>query len=569
MARKSKPLTLVPTPDALPLTPEANPDVPPSKGSRKKFIKSMVTVHDRTQIETVFDYYLYRGPGKQADQDEIRYRVECYLFYPRQFGLDPTTYPKERFYTDIRPLIRFREPRLGFKQMLGLKESVRSPLLYLREYMEGLRAGRLIEPLQNAVDEARVFACSFVSNFLKNIDRKRKLFTELRACPTPEAMTEAFLKSARVVEKANGVLSAYRDLLAMGVGLPEGFAAEIRTELALVDEYCYYRLRDGIAYLMLFTQDFRAAHPHDEAVRAFMATATTLLAREDAHAEASAYIVIKADSPPATKERFVRRRGELKRRIWKVLFLDMRQRSLFAVQRQVGAMIAAGLAAVWAVLTQVLLLRRVIFDQNAGSLVGLSGIVFLTAAVLAYVVKDRIKEFGRSYFRSGLFKEVPDQSETIYYRGSSNALQAVGSLKEMAEFKTLERLPEYISVLRAKHVATLSEAEAVDQVLQYTKTITLSRGIKILGRYSLRAVHDILRLNIDACLPRLGEPTRRLNVVDAEGNVDSVEFPKVYYLDMALSYSKVQALGQEQDRSTEYFRLVLDKNGLQRVERLA
>lgn len=569
MSRKKKLLKLVSPPDTLPFSPEATPDIRPLKTSQKKFIKSLVTVHDRTQIETVFDYYLYRGPGRSHANDEIEYKVECYLFFPRQFGLDPTTYPKERFYTDIRPLIRFREPRLGYKQMLGLKDSVQSPLLYLRTYIEGLENGHLVQSMQHALDEVRVFACSFVSNFLKNIDRKRKRFAELRCAPTAEGIAEAFAKTGRVIEKVDAVVTVYRELLAAARALPPGIGDDLKAELAMIDEYCYYRLRDGVAYLMLFTRDFRLAEAESPHVVSFMTKVTDLLARHDERAALAGYIVIKPDSPAHEKERFVRRRGELKRRIWKVLFLDMRQRSLFAVQRQMGAMIAAGLASFWAVITQVLLLRRVVFDQHAGSLLGLSGAVFLAAAVFAYVVKDRIKEFGRSYFRSGIFREVPDQSETIYYRGATGARMPVGSLKEIAVFKALDKLPEYVSSIRSKHVSELSEAEAVDQVLQYTKTITLSRGIKILGRYPLRAVHDILRLNIDACLPRLGEPTRQLNVVDSTGQVHSVEFPKFYYLDMALSYSRIEGSGVNQDRSTEYFRLVLDKNGLQRVERLA
>jgi hypothetical protein len=114
----------------------------------------------------------------------------------------------------------------------------------------------------------------------------------------------------------------------------------------------------------------------------------------------------------------------------------------------------------------------------------------------------------------------------------------------------------------------LSAEEEVERVLHYVKDITLSRRTRILGRYPLRAVHDILRLNIDACLPRLGEPTRQLSVLDDDLKVRNVQFAKVYYLDVALAYSRQAHGGVEVDRALDYFRLVLDKNGLIRVEAL-
>ena len=152
-------------------------------------------LHDRTQVETVFDYYLYRGGVGQAPAEtQLRYKVDAYLFYPRQFGLDQHTYPKERFFGDVRPMIRFREPKLSIKQMLGLKPDAKSPLIFLREYISTLEQGTLIEPVQNAIDEVRLFACSFVSNYLRGIDRCRRRMFRLKALSAPEE-SEDFAKS--------------------------------------------------------------------------------------------------------------------------------------------------------------------------------------------------------------------------------------------------------------------------------------------------------------------------------------------------------------------------------------
>ncbi len=541
------------------------------KLQQKKYIKSTVAVHDRTQVETVFDYYLYRGaaeqPGKARDKT-LRYQVEAFLFFPRQFGLDQLTYPKEKFYSDIRPMIRFREPKLGFKQMLGLKPGAQSPLVFLKHYIASLEQGQLLEPVQNAVDEVRLFACSFVSNYLRGIDRSRKRMAGFKGKTLDEGgdnLAKAFGRMTRFLEKSHQVLIEYRALLDVLIRLKDDVSAPLRHEMKLIDEYCYYRLRDGIAYLLLMSNEHRPGDGNP-AIKAFGEKVAELLAHHDQHAEQFAYIRILPDSPDSLKERFVHRRGELKRRIWEVLFLEIRSVAMLAFQRQTGAMIAAGIAAIWALMAQIYVVRVAMQPSGVNDLWGISGVLFVSIVVGAYIVKDRIKDIGRNYFKSG---KIPDHSERIYYHDRSGEKIPVGSIKEFAKFEKVDQLPERVRAMRDGFCANgLGTDESIDYVLRYTKDITLSSDIKILNRYPLRAVHDILRLNIDACLPRLGEPSRFLNVVATDGAVHAIQFPKVYYLDMALSYSKRTRKGQIEEQALDYFRLVVDKNGLLRTERL-
>lgn len=557
------------------LTTGPAPSVVPGSRKPKRFkkpIKSNVNVHDRSQIETVFDYYLNRGSAGAPQGGAIKYKVEAFLFYPRQFGLDPITYPKERFYADIRPLIRFREPRLSYKQLLGLKSKIKSPLLFLRSYIDGLVAGVAPVAEQSAIDEVRIFACSFISRYLKDIDRRRKQYAALNSPhgtgAGPETADLLLARTRRVLEEADEVIAAYRRLVTDAAALPAGVAEDLKRELTYIDEYCYYRLRDGVAYLLQLSKSLRAT-THSAEAAALMTGVHELLAAHDAHARASGYIVMAPDSPLALKELFLYRRGELKRRIWAVLFLEARTEPLFAFQRQTGAMIGAGLAAVWAIISQLIFVKEAVKSNSLMDFVGFGGLIFLSTAVFAYVVKDRIKEIGRSYFRSGLFRRIPDHSERIFYRPGTGGKLAIGHIRETTRYQTLANLPPVITALRRSVAASGAvESPSVDGVLHYTKVITLSPHIMILGRYSLRAVHDILRLNIDAGLPRLGEPVRHLEVVDDAGAVHAVSFPKVYYMDLALRYSRLDESNKMKEQSSDYFRLVVDKTGLLRVERL-
>ena len=562
---------------------------PKAKKGPKRPIEIGVHVHDRTQVETVFDYYLRRGQSaaeKLQDATNLRYRVDAYLFYPRQFALNEHTYPKERFFADIRPLLRFREPKFSYNCMLGAKtvtsaggevSVANSPLVYLSHYISCLEQQLAPEPLQNALDEVRLFACAYISSFLRGIDRNKRRLARLSAAghaASPETTEKLCGRIRRQIVRAHAVILAFRQLIDRVVVLGDPSVVPLLAELHLIDEYCYYRLRDGIAFLLtllaqtaggLGVSDATSC-PEAVAVRGLL---VEVLAWHDEHASVSGYMRLTPASIEAEKERFIHRRGELKRRIWGVLFLDMRTVSLFRVQRQLGAMIAAGVASVWALIAQYFLVREAMQPKHMGDVLGLSGLLFLAFGTMAYIIKDRIKDLGRSYF-GGFMRHVPDHSERLFYNNRQGKPMEVGTVQETARFHAPKDLPKRIQALRDEVGQGDRQIDAgVNRVLQYRKVVTLSRSLRLLNRYPLRAVHDILRLNIDACLPRLGEPSRMLDLVNAQGSVEAVRFPKVYYLDMVLGYSRLDDSNKAEEQSLDYFRLVLDKNGLLRIERLS
>ena len=389
---------------------------------KKSFIKSTVTVHDRTQIETVFDYYLWRGAKSQQHTRRLQYKVDAYLFYPRQFGIDPQTYPKERFYADVRPLIRFREPHLSFKQMLGRRPSARSPLVSLAQYIDRLLTGILDAPIEEAVDEAQIFCCSLMGNILRSIDRKKRRLVRILAGDIPQrkvrdesgqrilldpetaeqAASRIAERSRRLLIKIDQVISEFRSILGKVRNVEGQLASELLGELEAIDEYICYRFRDCVALILNMIRT--ASHLVSETgYRDLVDTACRILSSLDDYSDQQGYMQIDENSSDEVKERYLHRRGELKRRIWQVLFLQIRTTPLFKFQQQVGAMIAAGIAAFWAIVTQIILIRRYITNAEPTDLFGITGAIFLVAAVFAYIVKDRIKEIGRSYFRGRIF----------------------------------------------------------------------------------------------------------------------------------------------------------------------
>lgn len=544
------------------------------KKSSKRFIKSNVTIHDRTQVEALFDYYLSRTDQTTSTRDaKLRYRVEAFLFFPRQFGLNAMTYPKDQFYNDIRPLIRFREPKLGFKRIRGLRPNEDSPLVYLKRYVQDLLEGRHSADTElHAVSEARLFACCLISTFLRNVDKWRRRFSKFNpeAHPAPWEVTASYLsRITALIEKMQICIDDFRAIRTEAALIADLLGSNIQQELSLVDEYCYYRIKDSLAHLLLITEEWRKDENQPE-VCIFHEALRSNLKKNDDHAREQGFMLTSPGDDMRYRERYVKRRGELKRRMWSILFLDLRTVPIFTFQQHFGPMVAAGFAALWAAIAQILLVREAFLKDRPNELLGISGMIFLLLAVLAYVIKDRIKEIGRSYFRSGLFRKLPDHSERIYYDTPLTNRMEVGNLKEMAKFDKVEALPPTVRAIRAQHASLESlDHDRKDGVLRYTKDVIMSRDLSILGRYPLKVVHDILRLNIDACLPRLDEPTRQLHTIGEDLDVHTADFPKVYHFDIALTYSQGAAGKESVDERVDYFRLVIDKSGLVRVERLS
>lgn len=115
------------------------------------------------------------------------------------------------------------------------------------------------------------------------------------------------------------------------------------------------------------------------------------------------YTWIDENSSDGHVERYMYRRGVLKRRTWGVLYLNIRKRPLFEFQRQLGAMAAAGMAALWWVVAMYFITLRGGAFLGGNATVSddfwkTNGFLIMTASMIAYVLKDRIKENGRNFF---------------------------------------------------------------------------------------------------------------------------------------------------------------------------
>ena len=541
-------------------------------------VKSTFAAHDRTQLETVFDYPVL--PGLTGATRRQKYVVEAWFFYPPQMGVSPQTYTKDRFYADLRPLVRFREPRFSFKELIGLSGS-RSPIKYLEDYIRQAADGHPPAPIQRAVSEARIFGCSVASYFLKRMAKRTKAIKKAHKCIATvydehgdgvKQLEHALTETRELISKTNYLLKQWRTLLVEVESLNQDHLKPLVNELRFVDEYCTYRLRDGLATLMRVATDIDPRLVPEVDYVAFLRRCVAMNRLEYWYAKKRSYCWIDENSSNAEVERYMYRRGVLKRRTWGVLYLNIRTRPLFEFQRQLGAMAAAGLAALWYVVAMYFITLR------GGAFIGgkaaaqadfwqSSGFLIVTASMIAYVLKDRIKENGRTFFSGRIFGRVPDNSERILYEPATEAAIEVGNVNEYTRFVDPADLPLEVKQLRLEsHADDLEAEDGAKSIIHYRKVVELYPKAIANMEYPIRAVHDILRINIAGYLTRLDDPQAGTDVISTDGRLSSLKLPKVYQMHIVLRHS----LQHRRNKQVVYdhFKMVLNKRGIIRIERL-
>jgi hypothetical protein len=295
---------------------------------------------------------------------------------------------------------------------------------------------------------------------------------------------------------------------------------------------------------------------------------TAYIRLERWYSNKAGFLWINSSTPLEQQEKFVTRRSYLKKHVQKALYLDARTKPIFSFQLQLSGILAAASAGAWAVAADIIIRAKIINNQSFQTQIGVSGFLLLTAAIMAYVLKDRIKEVGRSYFRGTLFSKVPDNSNAITYHSPHGSDLTLGNVSEFTKFTTFNKLPSYIQKLKLLTVEqTTIDPEANERIIHYRKLITIDNATIQKLHQPVKAVHDILRFNVQEFLPRLDDPLHKEWAFEVNGKLNAMMMPKVYYLDVALRYSRYPKT-ENNEVSYEFLRLVLTKDGLSRVDRL-
>ncbi|NRA45602.1 MAG: hypothetical protein HRU09_11660 [Oligoflexales bacterium] len=347
-------------------------------------------------------------------------------------------------------------------------------------------------------------------------------------------------------------------------------ARELNAEVLYALEYCHYRFREGLAKL-INTIDKAQAFLPVESYQSLRRRLMIWVRLQRVYANHLGFYWLNEKANETEREEYFSKLNSLKKRMWQTIYLEVKPRRSFLIRKQIAYMLAAGFAAVWALLADLWIRFKLPAKSGLGEglsdFLEFSGLLVIIAFVLAYVLKDRIKETARSKLNKGILGKNPDFSEQILWKDSKRRPHNLGTIQEWMSFIADEKeLPSEVEQIRALHGK--KRLFSGEQVVCYRKRIELKPVALKKVPFSSLCLRDIIRINVKRYIARLGDPVSSyLCLSEAQGSV-ILPMPKSYYLDMVLRYSYQNRWRKYDGLALDFNRLVLNKDGLVRIERL-
>jgi hypothetical protein len=553
-----------------------------------------VEVHDRHQLELRFNYAV-------GEAGRSRYFVDAYFFVPRNVGLNRTNYKREDFYADFTALMRIDAAALPL-DALGDVNNPESPLSRLAATLRALRTGPTLPPTGPMRVHARLFANLFLAGVRAECRRLEKLLAR--------AERDASLRLGSRVSRAPGDTdwgARSKSISQPRVTDPDGhFEREVSASLGRMqtalhswrslrgalwpfERVCHQgvaeAMRSADEYMSLVLDERLAQFSMTLGERSVRYDGSGLIARvqlllsrfartEAAHRAHYGYLVrggapfeLDPDSrDPAERagvdpgEYYTYRMSLLKKSVQQALYLNVRgSRGDMFVRNAVSA-VAAALAAIWALATQV--------PAYMADLPSSTKALFFTGAVLAYVMKDRIKALTSE----ALLKRARTYDHAHWIYGES--LPDVGikhftaRSAEAVRFVTSEEVSPDVRSARLQRRTVANAEAAQEEVIHYRKLLEVGADEDHAGLPDGYRIRDILRMNVRHFLVRLDDPVDVVDCYDPKrGTFTRASLAKVYRVNLVVRVRRETTGGEPQERFA-HIRLVLNKEGIVRAEQV-
>lgn len=514
-----------------------------------RLFDSQIDLHDRQHFEIAFNYDV--SPAATGSDGRAYFRVDAFYFLPTNLGVSAMSYGKDDFFKDVLSYLRFKTPNLSSHTLADPLSSL-SPLnilsFNLKQLVEQPTIDERLE--RSTINEAKLLGTILIANWRDLRKQARELGQALAHRPrSSQAASELLDDIISRLEAEHEVLLKYRALRRAYADNRACLSPKMLDALRLVDEFLTYRFDENLAKI------------HE----AFLGVEHTLVSRFDdrlawlgsqeaEYRREEGFIQLSSDAPEGL-ELYTYRTGALKKYLAQVLYLNIR--TVREVHRFRGfvAAFGAALAAFWSTLG----------DRNVNvHLHGVSTSALIVTIVLVYVLKDRIKEFFKETLATQVQRLLPDQRLTII---DPMTQRRIGTCRQTVRYEAKRKLPADIRRLREfSHSIDLDE-EREEEVLSYRHSVKLEA--KTIHATHLRRMHvkHILRYSVANLLKRLSDPLVKVSRFnERSGRFEVLLAPKVYHVNVVFRVTKVGIDGRLEEPVYHRVRVVLSKDGIERVE---
>ena len=435
-----------------------------------------------------------------------------------------------------------------FRARKKLSEVIKEQFSEIEKYLESPKP----DQQKLIIEDVHLAACAYHRFIYKRLKKRLKELNKKNGNATNREFANNWeVKVQKLISGAYFILSLLREIRKKYENDPKLTA--VCKELHDIDEFCTKAFHSCLAMLVdgldqcCTTSNFKKIRID---VKNFLNLDLHYVAENN-------FLMFSPDRTEYELEKIFNRDKYLKRKIQSSLYLKIVEKPLFSIRKQFGAMFAAALAGGW-YLAAAWALSRSAFSGGLHS-VTLRGLLIGTTLVLAYVLKDRIKESGRKKFRKGIMGRLPDFSSQIIFKGHKKK-HIIGRLNEYVDIVAWKTLPPKVLRFFQSRNRYIPK-----KVICYRKNLELSSKKSEIEFSELKAIHDILRLNISRYTKFLDDPIASRVCFDKDQNVCTIHPPKNY--SMHLVY-KINIVGETKIKSEfEYIKLIFNKNGFVRIEK--
>ena len=480
----------------------------------------------------------YMRKKSEVGRRAVRYTVDFHLFLPQSFRINPDTYDSETFYEDRKLYVRFNTPDFTIDELTDPNSS-ESPLCRV----ERLVADQSPIHENTFIYETKMLGAVYKSLLRESLGGVRAVTTIEDEDEEAEPVIQECDNPAALVKQLHQVASRFHSVTEEVLSRQE--EEHLHEHCRMIDEHLSLLLE---RYLTAFLQRNEDEPAADSAYKRI----AKVLISELRYRQEQGYPTSFPETEDERKlEEYVYREKMLKKYSSEVLFFQVKTTNEAKRIQHVLYAIAAGIA--MAVATSLAFYGQSEFGNITTSL--------FILLVVSYMVKDRMKDIFRDYFRRSVGARFYDRRKHLY---DSFWKKKLATVRERTTFVPLNKTAERIVTFRGQgpFEAQLARSEEESHLL-YRKVVNMRAKTLRKLHNRIQGLADITIVDLANMVRYLAVQSTTVPVVTGKNAVEVRSAKRVYHLNLIVDY---RAGGE---RRLERFRLILDRDGIKRIEPVA
>jgi hypothetical protein len=531
------------------------------------FSSTEVTRHDDHNIE-VKSAYEFEGRALHSS-------LNLYLFVPRSFQL--ASWELSEVIDDFRTRIRLSVPSLVERSRSALEQAKAELAKTLNQISLAADGRESLHDLSSPLNEAIIERSKELAGVMHALFKTQSQVQDALIAETfdragSNQAEELFTQLQSAVETTSSALTSLRRMIG------EDCFQNVQV-LKLMDEYLSHLYVKNLSGIWAEIRRHRSPPKrsrYDSYWRGrsrFESYLSELQQKEALHHSTIGH-TIEMERSVANREKHLMRLSHLKKFFQSKMFVEVNRTNPVERFAETYALMGALFGGLVAVVLQMYFARS--HNASAQDLTS-GGILVVTLAVMLYVVRDRLKDWVRSSFTNRAKKFLPSFSQQLQVDGKS-----IGLIKEWFQiYEGTTPLPAFVKKLRSTASQSELESQLQEDVIGYKQRQSVRAwekgGSK---RKPVCALQHNIRINLERYLKHMDDPFKDLTILDTEGKLTSMRGHRVYFFyllvlthhDASRSLSVSDTSGPWDSEfpncQKQMFRVVLDKNGVTRVEPL-